>query len=204
MAPAPAVLTRRLDPREALLWWGRPQRGIVFQRSDWFVIPFSLLWCLFVVGGLRSGYSTDWPVFGAVVTVLVGVVFGGVGLYMLAGRFVVDAWRRGRTVYAVTPTRILIVTPTSIRSVALGLLAEIDLDESWDDSGTITFGPPARLLHAEETMTTDWIGTPLVPTFEQIPAAGQVYALIRQAQSDLGPSDRGPSDRGPSDLARSG
>ena len=43
------VISKELASEERLLWSGRPQQGVVFRRTDLFLIPFSLLWCEFVV-----------------------------------------------------------------------------------------------------------------------------------------------------------
>ncbi len=61
--PAPPVIRQRLDPHERVLWWGRPRRGLLLRKSDWFVIPFSVAWCGGVLVGL-GGALAKRSVFG--------------------------------------------------------------------------------------------------------------------------------------------
>jgi hypothetical protein len=134
----------RLLPRERVIWSGKPARGLRFSARDWLMIPFSLLWGGFAVFWEVSVFQTRAPgVFR-----LWGVPFVAVGLYLIAGRFVVDAWLRGRTHYAVTDRRVLILRGGPFGSlVALGRdrLAEMRLSEGADGRGTIRFGQQAWL-----------------------------------------------------------
>jgi hypothetical protein len=77
---------------------------------------------------------------------LVAAIFLCFGLYMLGGRFLVDAWIRRNLRYAVTNRRILIARPAPFsRFTALSLeqLPEIDLKERANGRGTIRFGQRA-------------------------------------------------------------
>lgn len=178
--PTPPALKQRLDPHEDVLWWGRPPRGIMLRKADWLVVPFSIAWCGMVLGAANSNWAKDASLFGT----LFLLFFLAVGLYMLVGRFIHDGWLREHTFYAVTPTRALIVTRKAVQSIALDRLAEISLSESRDGSGSIVFGP-RTLYDSEGEAISNASGAPAVPTFERIPAAGQVYATIRRAQAEL-------------------
>src|SRR5208283_4403082 len=94
---------------------GMPNPRVVFHSDDWFAIPFSLLWGGFaifweasVLGfwnfSARSGLH---PV--SYFMALWGVPFVVIGQYMIWGRFLVDAWLKRRTYYAVTNRRVLIL-----------------------------------------------------------------------------------------------
>ena len=180
IGPTPALLKQRLDPHEPVLWWGRPPRGILFRRSDWFVIPFSIVWCGIVLSSAGTAWAKDAPLFGRAFLLL----FLAIGLYMLVGRFIHDGWLREHTFYAVTPTRALIVTRKGVQSIKLDRLSEISLSESRGGSGSIVFGPQTAYDSSGEAISNA-SGTPAVPTFEGIPAAGQVYAMIRRTQAEL-------------------
>src|ERR1700755_2988864 len=102
----------RLLPGERILWAGAPPSGLLLTGRDGYQIPFSLVWCGFIVfwmwGAtapvrLHPSNNPMWffPLFG--------LPFVLVGLYMIAGRFVIDAWIRGRTSYAVTNQRVLVL-----------------------------------------------------------------------------------------------
>src|SRR5476649_1583398 len=102
-----------LDPSERLLWSGQPKQGLRLQASDAMMIPFSLMWGGFAIFweanalGLvqTNGHQTTPPIFMAIW----GIPFVLVGLYMIAGRFFIDAMTRGKTWYAVTDQRLLVV-----------------------------------------------------------------------------------------------
>ena len=85
-----------------------------------------------------------------------------------------------------TSRRILILSKSSLKSVELRQLSEMDLIESADGSGSLAFGPaPVLGLFQRGQGFGPWSGTPLVPTFEKIAGVNQVHALIRRAQADL-------------------
>ena len=149
---------------ESLLWSGQPRKGIVFRGSDIFMIPFSIMW---------GGFAIFWetmvlfarPQSGRQVrfsSVLWGIPFVLVGLYMMFGRFLVDARRRDHTCYGVTDRRVIIVTglfdrqmPPSfgtlitvaaglghykVKSLDLRTMTDVSMTERSGGSGTITFG----------------------------------------------------------------
>ncbi len=114
-----------------------------------------------------------------------GVPFVLVGLYLISGRFFVDAYRRGRTYYALTSDRVLIlsgITSRTVRSFPLGGLGEVTLTERDDRSGSIMFGPGAG--PAGWTGAAAWParGRQASPGFEMAEEARQVYQQLRAAQ----------------------
>lgn len=174
----PLVVTRpfELERSERQLWFGEPPKGIMLRASDAYMIPFSLLWGGFAVfweaGVLRSGAPSTFELFG--------IPFVLVGFYITIGRFFADAWRRGRTSYALTTERVIIRSGSSIKSLNLRTLTDVTLTERSDGRGTITFGPtPYR---AAMYAGTPWPGITQPTMFESIPGAREVYAQIREAQ----------------------
>jgi hypothetical protein len=142
----------RLLPGERITWQGQPATGVLFTGRDIFLIPFSLFWCGFVFfwewgamqatnaepanAGPASTIGTVFPLFG--------IPFILVGLYFVFGRFVVDAWLRARTFYAITNQRVLILRSAPFGkfvSLAIDRLPELSLDERSDGRGTIRFQP---------------------------------------------------------------
>jgi len=131
------LFTSRLLSGERILWSGKPGQGLLLTAQDIYAIPFSLLWCGIVIVGMIGASRT------AGVDSLVLALFLCFGLYMLGGRFVVDAWIRRDLRYAVTNKRILIARPAPFsRFTALSLeqLPEVDLKERANGRGTIRFG----------------------------------------------------------------
>jgi hypothetical protein len=168
-----------LDRGERKLWAGVPRQGIVLRAGDAFLIPFSLLWGGFAVFWEASVVRTGASLF----FMLWGIPFVLMGAYITVGRFWVDAWRRARTTYAVTSDRIIIssggIAPTS-KSLNLRTLSDVTLQERPDGTGTITFG--AAPAFAGMFGGSSWPGVSPVPSFEMIPDARRVYAVVRDAQ----------------------
>src|SRR6266849_6180659 len=92
---ATTALRRELGANEALLWSGQPRQGIVVRGYDIFLIPFSLLWGGFLIFFEYSILSGNGPSFG----LLLGIPFSLIPLYVIFGRFIVDATQRRRTYY---------------------------------------------------------------------------------------------------------
>ena len=73
-----------------------------------------------------------------------GIPFVVIGQYMIWGRFFYTAWRKGRTHYAVTSKRVLVVNAGGTRKVVSGYLDSLDavtLTTRHDGIGTIEFSP---------------------------------------------------------------
>jgi hypothetical protein len=160
-------------PGETIVWSGTPARGIRFQSTDGFVIPFSILWAGFAVFWevevLRIGAPGFFPLFG--------VPFLVIGAYITVGRFFVDAYRRSHSRYFLTNCRALIVTtwPTQrLQSVNLATLPAIGLTKHADGSGTLLFGVRDRSTRS----------APQSPRFEWIEQVQTVYHLVLAAQFD--------------------
>lgn len=75
---------------------------------------------------------------------LFGIPFILIGIYLLVGRFILDAKRRAKTIYGITPERIIIrsgIFNQNFQSLNIKALSEITLTEMSDGSGTINLGP---------------------------------------------------------------
>ncbi len=136
-------LARELEPGEGILWSGRPRQGVVFRRSDIFVVPFTLMWAGFAFFWESQVLTKGAPLF----MMIWGIPFMVIGVYITVGRFFWDARVRSQTFYAVTSTRVIIVAGgmrRSVRSLRLNILPEVSLHESSDASGSITFEAAIR------------------------------------------------------------
>jgi hypothetical protein len=176
---ATASIQFALDRGERQLWAGAPRQGVVLRPADMYLIPFTLLWAGFAIFWEASVVRDGAPLF----MVLWGIPFVVVGLYIVGGRFWIDARRRARTTYALTSERLLISSgrrAPAMKSLDLRTVSDITLRERRDGSGTITFGPthPLAALYAGAA----WPGVAQPPSFEMIPSARRVYELIREAQ----------------------
>ncbi len=168
-------VARDLMPEEEVVWSGAPGKGIKFQSADLVIVPFSLLWALFVIFWEATAIRGRAPAFFA----LWGIPFVLIGAYITVGRFFFDSYLRSRSRYFLTNRRALIVTtwPTRrLRSVNLASLQEIGLTESRDGAGTLIFG--------SQTFATR--RTPRSPRFEWIDNVHHVYQVAVAVQSGTG------------------
>jgi hypothetical protein len=108
-----------------------------------------------------------------------------VALYLLLGRFILDAKRRSATYYGITNERTIIISTyfgRKIRSLDLRALDVISLDEKSDGSGTITFGLAHKRNYGYDGTRLPELGQHTVPEFEMIQNAKSVYETVRNAQ----------------------
>jgi len=186
--PPPPEIDATLDRGKRVIWSGRPRQGLMLRGFDAFLIPFALVW-------------TSIPLFGALATlagpkanpaaVVPALLFVVIGLYLLVGRFFVDAAQRRGTFSALTNERSLIVSglwSRDVRSLSLSTLGEVDVSARASGQGTIMFG---RGAYGSFTMP-GWPGTKryLPPMFEMIPDVAAVAKLIRDGQRAAKASER--------------
>jgi hypothetical protein len=179
-------IAKHLESGEHVLWAGSPRQGLFFRKSDAFQIPFSLMWGGFAIFWEASVLRSGAPLFFA----LWGIPFVAIGLYMIFGRFWVDAKSRSATAYALTDRRVLIISgilSRSVKSMPLRTLSELTLEEGRDSTGTIMFGSANPLMMFAGG--TSWPGGRRYqpPAFEAIVGANEVYRRIREAQKALDP-----------------
>jgi len=175
------ILQSQLAPNERLLWSGQPRQGVFLRGADAALIPFSLMWGGFAIFWEASVIATDAPFFFK----LWGIPFVLVGLYMIFGRFFVDAKQRGKTFYGVTNERIIIVSgllSQKIKSLNLRTLTDVSLDEKPNGKGTITFGATTPMTWGLGGMASPGWGRQQITSFELAEGAKSVYETIRTAQ----------------------
>ena len=150
-------------PGEKLLWQGRPKQGFMASKKDLLLVPFSLMWGGFTafweVTVIRQGNA---PIFFK----LWGVPFVLIGLYLIVGRFVVDAFVRARTQYAVTDQRIIILREgwfAKVLTVSLDRLPALDLDQNGNGTGTINFGTDTEIGFLASRMCATYSISSCVP-----------------------------------------
>jgi len=172
-------LRMNLSSGEKLIWKGKPKTGILLRSSDAFLIPFSLLWGGFAVFWESSVMATDAPFFFK----LFGIPFVLVGIYIVIGRFFIDAKKRANTIYGITTDRIIIksgVFNTDIKSLNIKTLSDITINQKNDNSGTITLGSTDSRYSMMQGM--DWPGTKQPPRLEFIEDVKSVYDKIIDLQ----------------------
>jgi hypothetical protein len=184
------IIGKYLEQDENLIWSGKPRSGIVFRSSDIFMIPFSLMW---------GGFAIVWEIMAiaipkdeagpvAIIFPLFGIPFVIAGLYLIFGRFIVDARQRDKTYYGITNQRIIIISgifSQNIQSLNLKTLSDISISEKTDGTGTITFGPTNPMSFWFSGTAWPGSGRYSSPSFSMIENAKQVYDTIRSTQNTL-------------------
>ncbi len=182
MKNIPELFREELKPGERLVWTGRPRQGLMLRPSDWFFIPFSLLWAGLAVFleylAFTRGISAVWG--------LLGIPFILLGLYLVFGRFFVDQKRRAKAYYAITNERIIILSGLfnqEIKTLEIKNLQEINTTRSSGGWGTITFGPAHPLDWFYYGSSFMEIGRyQLSPAFDNIEAVKTVYLIVKRLQ----------------------
>jgi hypothetical protein len=179
-------LQSELMPGERIFWAGMPNPSVIFHSSDWTMIPFSLLWGGFAVfweggaagsWGNRRGSAHSWEV-----GMIFGAAFVVIGQYLIWGRFVVDAWLKRRTYYAVTDRRILFLQDgfkRKVRGVYLDSVTETQREGS--PTGILWLGPKASMVNGRNRSNPSWSFLNIdatVPVLADIDDVDSVYRLI--------------------------
>ncbi|MCA9979713.1 MAG: PH domain-containing protein [Anaerolineales bacterium] len=177
-----AMIRAELDSGEEIVWQGQPRQGLLLRSSDIFLIPFSLMWGGFAIFWTMTAASAGAPFF----FVLWGTPFVLVGLYLIIGRFFVDAWQRRRTYYALTNRRALIISGIfnqNVRTLPYNTMSEINITRHSNDRGTITFGPPPPFWQSSGGgWPTGNSRYPVSPAFEMIDRVNDVYEQLKRVQ----------------------
>jgi hypothetical protein len=130
-----------LQEGETLRWTGRPATGLRLSRHDPLLIPFSLVWLVFVGGFVLYGWTRQQHGGFTGPYLAVATLFLPFGFYFALGRFYADAWARSHTVYGLTGERAIVLrraSGTTVLSHPLDGSAELSLAK--DGSGDIDFG----------------------------------------------------------------
>lgn len=129
---------------EYIIWAGQPVPKI-FNRSDIFLIPFSIVW---------SGFAVFWEIMAffafrqtttgmGIIFPIFGLPFVLIGLYLLFGRFIYRSLKNKRTFYALTNQRVMVLHTLFGKNLRTQLLNQIPaLNKSVNSNGigSITFG----------------------------------------------------------------
>ena len=153
----------------------------MLRGSDAFMIPFSVFWGGFAVYWEYTAYKSGAPAF----FLLFGVPFVLVGLYIVVGRFFVDALVRNRTYYGITDDRAIIITefPSQItKSLSLATLSDITFSTKSDNSGSISLGAQHPMAAMFGGMNWPGMGAYQGPQFDMIENVKSVYDILQRAK----------------------
>jgi len=179
-----AAVQPELVPGESFVWAGQPKASVIFHKEDLFLIPFSLFWGGFAifweagVSGVWGGQAHGRWTFG----MLWGIPFVLIGQYLIWGRFLYAAWLKGRTHYAVTNRRVIVVQDGWKRQTAsayIDSLTSLVKEGGSNGIGILRFGQPQAMWSRNQgfgAWNTLSIGG--VPTFVDIEDVDSVYRLV--------------------------
>ena len=182
MRDADSEIRRELMRGEELLWAGQARQGVVFHTFDFFLIPFSVVWCSFAVFWMVMAAATGAPR----VFVLSGIPFVISGLFFVFGRFWVDARARANIFYGVTTDRVLIVSGVfrrQVKSLNIPTISDITLIESASGGGVITFGPSIPWFGWSHNIAWPAMSQFGPPSFYLATRAREVYSTINELRS---------------------
>ena len=172
-------INTEVSSKEKLLWSGKPQLGPRLTARDLFIIPFSLLWCIpvsamFIGDGRALTQNAPFPFM------LFPAIFLIVGIYLMFGRFLHDAWRRSRIVYGLTDKRAIIITGSKIKSLPITSATEVQFKPHRKGRSSIQFGASGSIFSMNHSQQMGiWTGAPFAPTFEGIEGGDKVYKQIK-------------------------
>ncbi|MDE3240229.1 MAG: aspartate carbamoyltransferase catalytic subunit [Paracoccaceae bacterium] len=99
-----------LEPGERIVWQGRPDRGLHFDGFSPVQTIFGLVFAGFALSLVHNGIGAMAEGGLGFLFPLVGLIFFGVGLNLAGAHYLVDVWKRGRTVYSLSTRRAFIAT----------------------------------------------------------------------------------------------
>jgi len=167
-------LRPHLDPGEKLLWSGRPVQGPVFTATDFYYLPFSIVW----LGLLLTAFARRMPPDPT--SQLIVPCFIALGVYMLVGRYFTDWFYRSGVIYGVTDRRAIILSSRlghSIKSIDLASVSGLKLDERRDGHGTIAFGDQQSYWYRQPVRPAWGAG----PQFFRIADTRRVFRVLHEA-----------------------
>ena len=184
VATAEDELRSHLDSGEELLWAGHPAQGIVLTPQEWGLMPFGVFW-------LGLAVYNFWPTKAPepfklpaqfALFVAMGLLFIGIGIYLLVGRFFAESLYRSRLIYGITDRRAIIISGfrrRSVQSIYLSSLSALTLEERPDGSGTIYFGDQPPYSHWQRSSYFFQLG--LGPQFFRITDVKTAYTIVHEA-----------------------
>ncbi len=182
----PERFRSELLPGERILWTGQPDPNVVFDRGDFLLVPFSLLWGGFAIFWEASAIAQHGGPFFAIW----GIPFVGVGLHFIGGRFVYKRWKKRRTFYAVTDRRAMVLSEGTRRTVEAVFLKDVPtINRSTRPSGigSVAFGNSsgwASMFSNSGMGKAAWpYGSVAALTFYDIADADRVYDLVMRLRA---------------------
>jgi hypothetical protein len=179
---------------ESILWAAQPNTSIIFHREDLYLIPFSLLWGGFAIFW-ESAVAGYWGTAAkrsepSYFMIFWGIPFVLIGQYLIWGRFIVAAWKRRRTFYAITDRRAIVVQNGWKRRTAsayLDTLTTLIKEDGARGIGTLRFAPAESMWSGRRGGWAIWDGMGVgdTPVFRDIQDIDTAYRLVSEQRERL-------------------
>ena len=169
-----------LLPREYVIWCGRPRKGKIFTPTDFILIPFSLVWGGFAVYWNVSVWRAGAPIFFN----LFGLPFLVIAAYLVFGRFIHAALQNKKTYYAITDSRILVLTGRGLTSRSIQDIAGERVEMDRDGKGSIYFGDNLMTRYVGNLMPRA-PGFPMALMFSNLEDCRDAYSKYQSAKNRL-------------------
>lgn len=164
-----------LAPEEKVLWQGKPtQKLFVYRPIEFFLVPFSVVWCALAVPSASAALLAGIPFF------LFGLLFLGATAYVSIGRFLIDRHIRRKTDYLLTDQRAFISKRAfGSRIQELPITKSLAVEFKNAARGSVWLGPRVNFMTNMTAMIGVWHGDDGGFTFREIENPKDVYSLIQ-------------------------
>lgn len=146
------VFKNDLLQNEYIIWSGKPELSVRFTKSDIFLIPFSLFFCLFafffefvaitgVINFVAIGDKRN--IISTMIFSIFGLIFIYYGYYLSFGRFKYKKRKNSNTYYALTNMRALILNNVEkkiLKSKEINTLKNVLVFGKKNNIGSIFWG----------------------------------------------------------------
>ncbi|MBN2076978.1 MAG: hypothetical protein JW762_15650 [Dehalococcoidales bacterium] len=179
---------------EKILWSGRPDPGMHFTLIDLFLVPFSVLWGGFAIYFELSGLLSEADQGNIdIESVLFGIPFVLVGIYLMFGRFIYKRWRKQRTYYAITNRRILALYTAfgkHFLELDINTVTDVNMHVWADGKGYLIFNEGKSSFYGRDQFPRN-TGMDIFSYYKyplalyDMPNANEVYRLIVDTKSKI-------------------
>lgn len=176
---APGAWSDYLDSGEKLVWEGRPAKGVRVDTSGIvrsafgvFFFGFAIFWTYMASQGTGLASEPSLSFFP-----LLGIPFLAIGFYMVFGHWFFNAYKRGKTRYALTEERMIIaesVFTRKLKSYPLRADTSLSMEE----------GELTSVYFAEELRRTKNGSRTVNIGFHLLPDGRDVYKMMRKIQKE--------------------
>ncbi len=164
---------------EYILWKGKPGKGKIFELSDLYIIPISIV--LFV-GLICNVYVNMLRADDSVSERIIIVLYVLIAFYILIGRFIRVWFIRSKSYYVITNRKIIRKRMGKIDTLSLSNMPAMDAKLYKNGYGTISFGRIGYYNNRNRVTIPQEVGR---FSLENIEEAAKVQDIISTACNSL-------------------